>query len=551
LGKGADAKRLAQQMGDDTVEGIANNKAIIKAKEAAIKAMFTPFVEPTAAQSKGNYMVPQVNERGKITKYRYMMAESTKNDFLEKVNDFDTVMGAMAAQTLDKLRSPQINEELVDALKFVYDDEYSANPGSFIEIGPHSADPRLRERFYMMPPKTRAYVKQQWGNETMFVPKDMLTIAFGYRKYSIMEAFAKTPAERQLLEKLVVNTANFVFRAHGAKVVNNIELVMMALTKLAKNNIVVKALTVTLGNLGSNMMYLRSRGVSNMKILQHGMTAIRDGIKYQDDMQELGVAEIKRKVMTDPTKIKEADTQIRNLKDRIARNPVTRVMEAGMMPTFVDDVETDITQNNFPSKAEQLVDKATKYVPSPLVTLGKIAFLTQDTGAYKIMNNAVKMTDFVGRYILYQYYMSEIEAKPELKAAIIGKLETELGHVPNSAEIDDQAHKESVARVMEEFINFDLPTHKTIEYMNSIGLVWFSKYTIRVQKMIAYSIMDKPFDAAAAYLLSLTSGMDNILNSTIGVTKDMFSVFGNPISVFTGSIDEIFPISSFMAVFPK
>lgn len=540
VGKGADSQRLAQQMGDDTVEGAANNKALIKAKQAAIAAMFIPFVEPTVAASEGNQMVPQVDDTGKITKYRYMMAESNKNDFLEKVNDFDTVMGAMAAQTLDKARSPQINEELVDAMKAVYDDEYSANPGSFIEVGPHSADPRLRERFHMMPAKTRAYVKQQWGNESMFVPKDMLTIAFGYRKYSIMEAFAKTHAERQLLEKIVVGLANMVFRAHGAKVVNNIELVMLALTKLAKNNIVVKSLVVTLGNFGSNMIYLRAKGVPTLKILQLGMTAMRDGIKYQDDKQQLDTLEIKYKLMTDPAQIKEADTQIRKLKDALARNPVVRAMEAGMMPTLVDDVETDVTQNNFPSKTEQVLDKVTKHIPTPFVNVGKVIFLAQDTGAYKIMNNAVKMTDFVGRFILYQHYMEQIQADLTYKQ-----------DGEDAIAADNRAHKESVAKVMEEFINFDLPTHKTIEYMNSIGLVWFSKYAIRIQKIIANSIIERPLDAAAAYALSLTSGMDNILNSTINEAGDILRLLSDPVSAFTGSIDEIFPISSFFAVLPK
>lgn len=544
-GKGSDSYRLAQQMGDSTKQGTQNKQTIIQRKQKELDAMAVPHkVKP---ESGGNFMIPQVDENGIITKYRYMMSETTKNDYLEKVNEFDSVMGAMAGQTLDKARSPEINNELVDALKAIYDDKetgYSVNPGSFIEVSPYSEDAQLRERYYMLPPKTRAYAKEKFGNESIFVPKDMLTLAFGYRKYSAVEAFTKTPAERHLLEKILVKLANMLFSWMGdhmpVKAINNIELLMIALTKLAKNNIVVKSLVVTLGNFGSNLLYLKSKGVPVMKILKNGWIAIEKGLEYQGDKQQLEDLKLKLKVLVDPNQIKNTEAQIRKIEDRIARNPVTKAMEAGLLPSLVDDVETDGTQTNFPNKTDELFDKYGWLIPPAFNKVGKIIFLDQDTAAYKVLNNAVKMTDFVGRFVLYQEYMEKIEADSTYRKE---------GETVN--ETMDRAHAESVLKVMEEFVNFDLPTHKTIEYLNNIGILWFTKYALRIQKIIVKSVREKPFDAAAAYLMAVSTGWDNILNSTLGVTKDMLSVLDNPVSMFTNSIDEIFPISAFQTVFIK
>ena len=531
--KGADTYRLAQQQDESTKAGANNNRLIMQAKQRELDAMFFPYAAPL--KPGGNPMVAQVDDKGMITKYRYMMSESTKDGYLEKMNEFDTVMGAMAGQVIDKARSPVINEELIDGLKAMYDGEYSNNPGAYVEVSPYSADPKLREIYYMMPAKARQYVDQQWGSSRMFVAKDVLTIAFGYRKYSVVQAFAKTPAERHALEKVVVGLANFVFRSHGLTVANNTELVMMALTKMAKNNIVVKALTLTLENFGSNVMHLKARGVTMQQILTQGFEALQQGLKYQEDKQKLDQLELRQKLITDRTQIKENELKIIMLKDAIGRNPVTRFIEAGGLPSLVDDFETDVTQDNFPSKTEKFLESVTDKLPQPLVNIGKVLFLTQDTGAYKLMNNAVKMTDFVARYVLYQHYMKEATQEP--------------GFDPRDKAMVDEAHSKAVIRVMEEFVNFDLPTHKTIEYLNSVGLVWFSKYTLRIQKTIISTIADRPFDAIASLVMASAFGLDHIDSSLLGVGRDTLKNFGNPVSTFTDTSEDIFTMSSMKALF--
>jgi len=530
--KGADTYRLAQQMDESTKAGANNQRLILLAKQKELDAMFFPHAKPL--EPKGNPMVAQVDDAGKIIKYRYMMSETTKDDYLEKTNEFDVVMGAMAGQIIDKARTPVINEELIDGLKAMYDGEYNNNPEAYVEVSPYSADPKLREIYYMLPPAARKHIDKQWGSSRMFVAKDVLTIAFGYRKYSIVQAFAKTPAERHALEKVVVDIANLVFRSYGLKVANNVELVAMALTKLAKNNIVVKTLFVTLENFGSNIIHLKSRGVPMQQILTQGFEALQQGLKYQDDKQKLDQLVTKQKLMTDPNEIKRTELQIVRLKDAIARNPVTRFIEAGGLPSLVDDFETDVTQDNYPSKLEKLATSVTDKLPASLVNVGKVLFLTQDTGAYKIMNNAVKMTDFVARYVLYQHYMKKSTSKPGFNRRDQGAM--------------DAAHSKNVMRVMEEFVNFDLPTHKTIEWLNTVGLVWFSKYALRIQKIIVKSVIDRPFDAAVAVLMASTLGFDQIGNSLLGVNRGLTSGFDNPVGMFVDTSPEIFTMTSMKAL---
>jgi hypothetical protein len=307
---------------------------------------------------------------------------------------------------------------------------------------------------------------------------------------------------------------------------------MIELAKLAKNNIIVRSLSVTLNNFGSNLFVLRSKGIPFNVIIKSAWEAFSMGLKYQADIQKLADLEVKRRMLAKrkgaaPQSLLDLDNQIMRLKNTIEINPTTKTIEAGLMPQFIDDVNTTISGSNFPSEFEKGVTKLTDKLPQIVQNVGKVTFLTQDTQAYQVLNNAVKMTDFVARHVLYHYYTS-------------------------SARGDEQmSHEEAVAEAIEEFVNFAVPTHRMVEYLNSIGLLRFTKYAIRILKVIKNNAMDKPFDVAAALFLSTHIGADNINNSIPGVTKNMFSNFGNPFSFFVDSVDSILPVNYLKMFFSK
>jgi hypothetical protein len=100
-------------------------------------------------------------------------------------------------------------------------------------------------------------------------------------------------------------------------------------------------------------------------------------------------------------------------------------------------------------------------------------------------------------------------------------------------------HNDAVVQVLDDFINFELPTHQIIEYANNIGLVWFSKYQIRVLKQIKRLVTDHAFTTLVTFILGSFIGGHNILRSIPGVTKEMLQVFGDPLSALFDSVDKI------------
>ena len=219
------------------------------------------------------------------------------------------------------------------------------------------------------------------------------------------------------------------------------------------------------------------------------------------------------KTTKDGTNIKQ---RLGELKDSLARNPSTRLIESGMLPTIVEDVDMVSDPFSYQSKLMTNAEDKINMIPKGVREVGKQLYMTNDTTTYKLMSQATQFSDYAARYTLYQH--------------VTGRKENTLGH------------DEAMDLVMDAFVNYDIPTHKSVQYLNDMGVLRFSKYYIRIQRIIAGLIKEKPVRglavlAANNYLTDLPSIMDS----------SVINQYGNPIqgSVmdYTDSLGGIAPIS--------
>jgi hypothetical protein len=551
--KGTNSRAIQEQIGALTgvamvAQGNANNRKIIQDKVAALDEMFTnPMKDYDRNADYPNYMVPKVNDQGIISEYRYMMAESTKDSILEKHSAYDAVLASMAGQIIDKTGTLEVNSKWVTALKEMYDIEYATRSSAYVEIGPNSSEKRYRDIYNMLPAAMRAQIKKEWGGTRMFVAKDVVDLAFGQYKYSVVEMFGKTEEDRNAMEKMFVFFAQQLFKNNTIQTVADIGDLFVNLTKMAKNNIIVRSLFLTLGNGVSNLHFCRGKGVPAKNLLPWAREATMGAMRYQRDKKVLDAAEVKLDLLknrptlagtTSAARVKELEDQIREMKNELARNPVAMAIGAGMLPSIVDDVETGDIMSPFPGKIDKLMDKVVKKMPRKVTDVGKVALLAEDTQAYKVLNNSVKMTDFVARYIMYKYYTDPTRGKDRLGYAEAEKWALHKSGPLRERDIAATIHEKAVGQVMHDFVNFNLPTHPMIEWANEVGLFWFTKYALRVLKPVATMIQEKPYEALTALALADVMGASHVGESLIGITRDPLSVVGNAVTGFIGSGDE-------------
>lgn len=519
--RGTGITRLANALDRTTREGKHLSDVVNASKEKLRGRMFTEKRNPKAGL--GHQMIAKVDQYGKTVEYRYVASEHTKDTFLDQVSDCDVVLGNMGAQIIDKEMTPQINEEVVQLLKATYDAEYKTNPAAFVAVGPNVSDPGLAEKYYMLPEKTRESIKRIWGSEkTMYIPKDIMALAFGYRKYSVVEAFMKEPASRHFMEKMVVQFFDKLSKGDRGKAVrraNTAQQVAIELAHMAKDNIIVKSFTLTVGNFGSNFVYLGMRGVPINTIVTKGWEAFKYGLQYQADTLKANKLSLRRDLLKgdkSPGAVRElqfVEKELMQVKHSLARNPVSESIESGLMPQLVDDVDIQGQKNYFPGLVERTIDKGTAVLPTHLKKAGDQLFLAQDTQAYQVLNNLVKLTDFVGRHVLYRHLVDTGEMSPS----------------------------DAAGEAIDKFINFDISSHRIMEYLNDVGLLWFTKYMTRIPMVAAKAIKDKPIDSALAYLTAGHLGLDTIVDSAI---PNIGAHIGTPVTAAFSSVDEIITLDT-------
>lgn len=530
-------------MNPNTFDGAMNasmQAEIMNNKQQEIADMFKPAPRKDLSKEKGNKLAPVVNANGQIVNWRYLMSEKNKDTLLDRDNSFDNIIGAIAGSIYDKSTTQEQNSQVLETLKKVYDDEVARNPDSFIEVGPGSKDPEMLEIWNMLPPETKATAKRIFGADGIRVRKDSLDLVFGYRKLSLATLFDKE--NRNALEDVFVATVEgaLVLYAHAkgmqgkkaqdyakraAVVVTRSERMWQSLVQETKDIIVVKTGTVLLGNVWSNLGLLWLKGVSFKEMAQHHAVAMAGATAYMSDSEEL--ARLRLLVQagyagTEEGGMKAIQEKILVLEDALARNPVRELIEAGLMPSIVEDVAAEEDPYSYKSLLVRKMEEATAGVPKPLINAAKAVYMAKDGALYKGLYRATQLSDFVARYTLYQHLISR-EQNPMSKEA-------------------------ALFEASESFVNYDLPMHRALQYTDDMGLTPFLKYFLNIQRVIQKTVRDNPGRVLAMAALGNVIDLGPIVLSSAAVTR----IGNNPIEsgafkIF-GTVDDLATINASMAL---
>jgi len=455
-------------------------------------AQFDPFNTDLFHKS---YMAPVMNPNGTAVNYRYLMREDVKDDLLERNNSFDVLLGTFASSTFDKDETPKQNRTVVEAMRAFYDQDYRRHSERFVKVGPNSTDPEMVERWAMLPEATKQDIKEVWNSDSLYVPVDMLDMFFGYRVPSISDAVALHPKQRALHEKLIINTVLSVVKRNGgdekraALRIRQGEDIWQTFVTEAKDIFVVRTGMTLIGNVLSNWSLLLLAGVNPIAQLKHHRIALMGALDYRRDRSELRRLETMRNAGYLGSKdITRLDQEIAVLEDALKRNPVRELIEAGLLPTIVEDVGAIEDDYSYKALLAHKMEPITDRIPQPLKTAASVVLISRDTSLYKAMSQATQLSDFLARYTLVQH------------------LTTRKRNPLNRAD--------ALKRATESFVNYDVPTHRTIEYLNRMGLLMFTKYYMRIQKVLLDQARENPARMIALLAAEYTApGLQTVADS--------------------------------------
>lgn len=451
----------------------------------------------TNVSNKPAVLVPVRNEKGEITDFRYMMDESTKDTILDKNNSFDQILGSMAADIEVKPKAAELNNRTVKEVHDAYVREFAKDPRGYTAISPTSADPEIREIYRLLPDEMKSEIKRVWGDQPMQVKSKHVRLIFGFKKFSITSLDKMWSDDVKANSTVVEQMGMYLAEKLNTSFVRTAENIHQDFIKYVKDVIVIKGFIVMKENIASNNVLLYMMGLSMKDIGTYQAEGIAGVLLYQKMHKEIFELELELKVNTTMAlaRRKNITSKISRLKAEITANPVTPLIDAGIFQTIMEDIDSEEDQYTYKGIIQDKAKGITDMIPQPIIDVAKQIVMSHDTKTYIALKNTTQFSDFVARYALHKHNTSK--SNPER-----------------------MTEEESLDDIEEIFINYDLPTGTALQYANDMGLIMFTKFWMRIQKIYLRILLKSP-----GRTLSILVGNDALLG--IASIANSSLIFGN------------------------
>jgi len=457
-------------------------------------------------------LLPIVDDRGKTTGYRYIMSDTTKDKVMQRDNRFDYSMGRMFSSITDKENSKKINSNVLKLLKEDFDKDYLNNASAFVDIGPQTSDKELSEIYQLLPQEMKDEMKGLWGKgEPVFIKEEFVNLVFGFRKMRVTDmdnyAGAAVRGVNRGLSWIVQNT--LFPEAPNA----DIGKLWGETVEFAKENIVIRTGVILLPNFISNNILLFIKGVSPKVVVKAQTEALVELDRYRKDLsrRDILARDLKGNTALKGVKRKNTELELARLEDDLSNNPVAELIDEGIFQSIIEDInfEEDIysSRAKIGDKAKKLADT---YLPEFLTTGYQHLFLTQNTKPYQLLLKATQVSDFMARYALFKHRMDQI---------------------PNGTDV--VAYRSDTLReIVETFVNYDIPTSREMQYINDIGLLMFTKFYFRIQKIILRLFTKRPASTLGFYMIEgMLGDMEDISDSMISPSHLLTRMLNAPSNI--------------------
>lgn len=457
----------------------AEARQVLKNKRADIDKLFTTNVPDNI--SGRNYMRPTLDKTGRITSFNYKLDNAKKDALLDRNNDMSIILGSWDARIKEESVATTFNNELVAELGKQWKTASELDKKKFIKVHAKATDKVVSEAWNMMPNAMRSAAKTEFGGKFIMVDRRDFNNAFGYREFTMTSVF-DTPKEGKLgdLQKTMAYLATALL---GKNAFNRLRLFERGLQETitqVKDFIVIRSVVVPMGNLLSNIMQLHLRGVNIHDIRANGTKGLNAAKEYKNIIKGITLLEETRRVgQYDNATEQEITQELERLYQDLKNSPVHEMVEAGLMPTIVEDLNE--VEGSFTIK-ETLLDKITpnmdRVISNPIA---KELLVSPGSGTYRTMEEMTSLGDFVARFTLYKHLTSGPNAISKEKA---------------------------LEQIAYDFIDYGAPDSIAMDYMNKMGILHFTKWFLRIQPVLISMIRENPARILAFVGGQSISGMD-------------------------------------------
>lgn len=449
-----------------------------------------------ARGERGNEpLLPVYDDKGNVVAYEQSI-DPNMLKHIEGENHLARAIGVWRGRQVEEAKAQRFNDMLIENLHSMYENDIkmsASNKSQYVNLLGSKLDPVTADALKLMNSETRQKAESLFGPGELWVRRDMLNDALGYRAASIGDAWSGnsrwSPETLDTFKKAMLG----VFGNRAYKYVMGGENLVQNLVKEAKTLIVVKSVVVPAVNFLANLYQMVARGVPVKSIAKSIPQKTAEINQYLKSRLRQVDAEAELRAATNPNQIRKLKAEIQSITDSHKRLSIWPLLEAGEFSSIADaGIGRDdilITEGKIHEYMDKLADK----LPKSVRNAGRYALITKDTALFQGIQKTVEYSDFIAKAIIYD------------------ELTQRKG----------KTREEALGRVTEEFINYDRLPGRFRGYMESVGLMWFYNFKIRSAKVAVSMIRNNPVHAAMAMLAPTPTMFGNV---GLPIQDNIFSI---------------------------
>lgn len=414
----------------------------------------------------GNALIPTYDTQGAILDYHYEMGHTARDVLLERDNSFDELLATLNGGLEFKPEMFNQQKQIAKAIAQDAKQNVAKRPNEYIQLDFNSKDPDVQRVIKMIPYSFRTELQKQFGKHAKSYPihKSMYTATFGYQAYSVVNIWDKLDNNKKLnlAENLLRGMFDLAFKQNGRKRALQAERIIQDTMTFIKDMIVIRSGGVLLGNILSNTYLLMTLGINPVRILKDMTFSWRNSKNYRTMVNR--IEEINALLMTtNSTKDKSLlNREKKQLQESLNRNPMKEYMEAGLMSTIVEDL-TKPNETSYKTELQKKVDSYVDLIPKPISNTFNELTIGQGSMLHNFLSEATQFSDLSAKYTLAKYLHE------------------------NGTDKDKAIYEAQLS-----FINYDIPTNQFLDYMNRMGLMMFTKFFLRFQRVMVKLAYNAP-----------------------------------------------------------
>lgn len=449
-----------------------------------------------ARGERGNEpLLPVYDDKGNVVAYEQSI-DPNMLKHIEGENHLARAIGVWRGRQVEEAKAQRFNDMLIENLYSMYENDIKMSASSksqYVNLLGSKLDPVTADALKLMNSETRQKAESLFGEGELWVRRDMLNDALGYRAASVGDAWSGnsrwSPETLDTFKKAMLG----VFGNRAYKYTMGGENLVQNLVKEAKTLIVVKSVVVPAVNFLANLYQMVARGVPVKNIAKSIPQKTAEINQYLKSRLRQVDAEAELRAATNPNQIRKLKAEIQSITDSHKRMSIWPLLEAGEFSSIADaGIGRDdilITEGKLHEYMEKLADK----LPKSVRTAGRYALITKDTALFQGIQKTVEYSDFIAKAIIYD------------------ELTQRKG----------KTREEALGRVTEEFVNYDRLPGRFRGYMESVGLMWFYNFKIRSAKVAVSMIRNNPVHAAMAMLAPTPTMFGNV---GLPIQDNIFSI---------------------------